>query len=101
MLVHPHPNAATCITMDASNLAVGAMLEQFIDGQWKHISFSKKLSPAELNYSAFDQKILAAYLAVCHFQYFIEGCVFHVNMDHKPLTFALRSTTEQLSPRQA
>ena len=30
MLVHPHPYAATCITTDASNLAVGAVLEQFI-----------------------------------------------------------------------
>ena len=27
MLVHPHPNAATCITTDASNVAVGAVLE--------------------------------------------------------------------------
>ena len=102
MLVHPHPNAATCITTDASNLAVGAVLEQFIDGQWKPISFfSKKLSPAELNYSAFDRELLAAYLAVRHFQYFVEGRVFHINTDHKPLTFALRSTTERRSPRQA
>ena len=47
MLVHPHPNEATCITTDASNVAV---LEQFIEGQWKPISFvSKKLSSAELN----------------------------------------------------
>ena len=75
MLVHPHPNAATCITTDASNVAV---LEQFIEGQWKPISFfSKKLTPAELNYSAFDRELLAAYLAVRHFQYFVEGQVFH------------------------
>ena len=72
------------------------MLEQFIDAQRKPISFfSKKLSPAELNYSAFDRELLAAYLAVRHFQYFIEGRVFHVNTDHKPLTFALQSTTER------
>lgn len=102
MLVHPHPNAATCITTDASNLAVGAVLEQFIEGQWKPISFfSKKLSPAELKYSAFDRELLAAYLAVRHFQYFVEGRVFHINTDHKPLTFALQSSAERRSPRQA
>lgn len=102
MLVHPRPNAATCITTDASNLAVGAVLEQYIDGQWKPISFfSKKLSPAELNYSAFDRELLAAYLAVRHFQYFVEGRAFHINTDHKPLTFALHSTADRRSPRQA
>lgn len=30
MLAHPHPNAATCITTDISNFAVGPVLEQFI-----------------------------------------------------------------------
>ena len=54
MLVHPQQHAPTCITTDASNRAVGAVLEQF---------FSKKLSLAELKYSAFDPELLAAYLA--------------------------------------
>ena len=77
MLVHPHQNAPTCITTDASNRAVGGVLEQFIDGQWKPISsFSKKLCQAELNYSAFDTEILAIYLAIRHFQYFVEGRKF-------------------------
>ena len=102
MLVHPHPNTATCITTDASNVAVGAVLEQFIEGQWKSISFfSKKLTPAELNYSAFDRELLAAYFAARHFQYFVEGRVFHINTDRKPLTFMLIGTTERRSPPQA
>ena len=102
MLVHPQPHAPTCITTDASNLAVGAVLEQFIDGQWMPISFfSKKLNHAELNYSAFDRELLAIYLSVRHFQYFVEGRTFHINTDHKPLTFALQSSTEWRSPRQA
>ena len=102
MLVHPQPYAPTCVTTDASNTAVGAVLEQFIEGQWKPISFfSKKLNPAELKYSAFDRELLAAYLAVRHFQFFLEGRVFHINTDHKPLTFALQSSSERRSPRQA
>ena len=90
MLVHPQQHAPTCITTDASNCAVGAVLEQFINGRWKPISFfSKKLSPAELKYSAFDRELLAAYLAVRHFQYFVEGCVFHINTSLLPLRFTL------------
>ena len=82
MLVHPQPYAPTCVTTDASNTAVGAVLEQFIEGQWKPISFfSKKLNPAELKYSAFDRELLTAYLAVRHFQFFLEGRVFHINTD--------------------
>ena len=74
MLVHPQPHALTCITMDASNLAVKAVLEQFINGQWKPISFfGKKLSPSELKYSALDRELLEAHLAVRHFQYFVEA----------------------------
>ena len=56
---------------------------------------------AELNYSAFDREFLAAFLAVRHFQYFVEDRVFHINTDHKPLTLALQGTTERRSPRQA
>ena len=49
MLVHHNQNAPTLITTDASNRAVGGVLEQFINGQWKPISFfSKKLCQAEL-----------------------------------------------------
>ena len=59
------------------------------------------MTPAELNYSAFDRELLAAYLAVRHFQYFVEGRVFHINTDQKSLTFALQGTTERRSPRQA
>ena len=101
MLVHPQPNAPTCITTDASNLAVGGVLEQFIDGQWRPISFfSKKLCHAETNYSTFDRELLAIYLALRHFQYFVEGRTFHINTDHKPLTFVFQSSSDRPSPRQ-
>ena len=96
MLVHPQPNAATCIITDASNDAVAAVLEQFIEGQWKPISlFLDKLTPVDLTHSAFDRELLAAYLAVRHFQYFVEGRGFDINTDHKPLTFAIHGTTER------
>ncbi|CAB4039476.1 Transposon Ty3-G Gag-Pol poly, partial [Paramuricea clavata] len=61
LLVHPHYNAPTSITSDASDLAVGAVK-----------------TPS----------------------WFIEGRVFHVYTDHKPLTFAISSGSSQRSPRQ-
>ena len=82
--------------------AMGGVLEQFIDGQWKRISFfSKKLCHAETNYSTYDRELLAIYLAVRHLQYFVEGRTFHINTDHKPLTFVLQSSSDRRSPRQS
>lgn len=35
--VYPHANTGTCITTNACNFAIGAVLELFIEGQWKLI----------------------------------------------------------------
>jgi RNase H-like domain found in reverse transcriptase len=43
---------------------------------------------------------LAAYLAVRHFRYSLEGRQFTLFTDHKPLTFALRRTTDPWTARQ-
>ena len=100
LLHHPQPNAATNITVDASDVAIGAQLEQLHKGTWVPIAFfSRKLTAAESKYSAFDRELLAAYCAVRHFRYFVEARPFTIYTDHKPLTFALASTAER-SPRQ-
>ena len=62
--------------------------------------FSKKLHPAETRYSAFDRELLAVYLAIKHFRYFLEGRQFHVLTDHKPLTYTLQARPDRHSPRQ-
>ena len=62
--------------------------------------FSKKLSKAQSHYSTFDHKLLAMYLNVHHFWYFIEGRAFTLYTDHKPLTFAFASTSVSYSPHQ-
>ena len=81
--------------------AVGAVLEQLIDHQWRPIAFfSRKLKPAQIRYRAFDRELLGVYLTIRHFRWFLEGRPFHVYTDHKPLTFAISSASAQLSPRQ-
>ena len=100
LLAHPHHDAPTNIMTDASDTTVGAVLQQEVNNQWHPITFfSKKLTPAETKYSVFDRELLAIYLAVKHFQHFVEGRDFHILTDHKPLTFALKSHHNH-TPRQ-
>lgn len=100
LLHHPDPSAPTSITTDASDKAVGGQLEQCFDGVWCPIAFfSRKLSKAEVNYSAFDRELLAIFLAIKSFRHYLEGRPFQIYTDHKPLTFAFTSTSER-SPRQ-
>ena len=98
---HPQPNPELAIMTDASDVAVGAVLQQQVADQWHPISyFSKKLKPAEVRYSTFDCELLAVYLSIRHFRYMVEGREFCVYTDHKPLTRALTSRSTQHSPRQ-
>ena len=89
------------ITCDASDVAVGGVLQQYLNGMWQPLSFfSKKLNPAETPYSAFDRELLAVYATFKHFRHNLEGRNFFVNTDHKPLTFVMSSVTERASLRQ-
>ena len=83
------------LTVDASAVAVGASLEQWLQGIWKPMAFfSKQLRAPELKYSAFDRELLALYLDIRHFHYFLEGRPFVAFTDHKPLTFAFAKATD-------
>ena len=65
MFAHPYHDFPSNIMMDASDTAVGAVLQQKVDGQWYPIVFySKRLTPPETRYSAFDRELLAVCLAI-------------------------------------
>ena len=101
LLVHPDHTAPLNITCNASDFAVGGVLQQYINNVWQpHSFFSKKLSPTETRYSAFDRKLLAVYATFRHFRHNLEGRYFFVNTDHKLLTFVMSSITERPSLRQ-
>lgn len=96
MLAHPLDEGFFSITTDASNFAIGAVLQQFKDGYWEPLAFfSKKLQPAEIKYSAFGRELLAIYLAIKQFRYFVEGREFTVYTDQKALTSAINSKTDR------
>ncbi|BHF59912.1 hypothetical protein SprV_0100287300 [Sparganum proliferum] len=101
LLTHFHAHAPISLMVDASNVAVGAVLQQSLpDSIVPLASFSKKLSKAETCYSTFGRELLAAYLAVRHFRHLLEGREFTIFTDHKPLTFAIHSRSDKLSPRE-
>ena len=100
-LAHPSATAETSINTDASDTAVGAVQQQCLHVVWKPISFfSGKLLPAEKKYSTFDKELLAMYLAVKNFRYFVEGRRFAIFTDHKPLTYVFNKVSDKWSPRQ-
>ena len=100
LLAHPVPGAVTVLSTDASGEAVGAALQQEVEGVLRPLAFfSKRLEPVQRTYSAFDRELLAVFMAVRHFSHFLEGREFHVLTDHKPLTHAMRKSGEKLSPR--
>lgn len=51
LLVHPKPDAPVNVMTDASDVAIGAVHQQYLDGKWYPLSyFSRKLSPTEQHY---------------------------------------------------
>lgn len=100
LLNFPKSNAKLSLISDASNTDVGAVLQQLDGDTWTPLAFfSRKLSKSQTSYSAFDRELLAIYLAIKHFQHYVEGQDFCVYTDHKPLTTTMNSKNPR-SPRQ-
>ncbi len=101
LLFHPQIGAPLSLMTDASDIAVGAVLQQFVDNSWQPITFfSRTLKPAEKRYSTFDRELLAIYLSIRQFQHYVEGRKFFVLTYHKPLTYSLSCNSNRYSPRQ-
>eukprot|EP00794_Sanderia_malayensis_P005072 gene5072-biopygen4130 len=101
LLVHPSPESSYCLMVDASNVAVGGVLQQRIDNTWKPLGFfSKCLQPAEVKYSTFGRELLGIYLTIKHFRHCLEGREFYILTDHKPSTYALSTSPDRFSPRE-
>jgi len=102
LLHHPVPGAPLAITTDASEHAIGGVLEQCKHGKWEPLGFfSKKLSPTECKYSTFDRELLGAKVSIEHFRHMVEGRTFTLYTDHKPLTKAISTSRDRSSPRQS
>lgn len=101
MMNYPSPTARMALTTDASDIAIGASLEQLVDNIWQPIGFfSRKLSDTERRYSTYDRELLGVFAAVKHFQHYLECRRFSIHTDHKPLIYAFQQKSDKVSDRQ-
>jgi hypothetical protein len=101
-LTYPSHSNPLSIATDASDWAIGGVLQQLEEGQQKPIAFfSRKLTGTEKKYSAYDRELLAIYQTILHFRHFLEGRNFTIFSDHKPLIYAFQKKPDQCTPRQA
>ena len=102
-LAFPSENAELSLATDASATHVGAVLQQRErpSADWRPLGFfSAKLETAQLSYSAFDRELYGIFAGIRHFRHHLEGRVFTVWTDHKPLTFALSRVSDCWTARQ-
>ena len=77
LLHHPRTDATLALTVDASNYALGAVLEQRGPKGWDPLAFfSAKLTEAQALWPPFDRELLGAWRAICHFRHMVESRVF-------------------------
>jgi hypothetical protein len=88
--------------VDASADHTGGALQQRRPADpWQPLGFfSRKLDNTQVKYSAFDRELLACFQAIRHFRFMLEGRRFTLYTDHKPLTTAVRRSTEQWTAKQ-
>ena len=83
MLASPTAGVEISLLVDASTFAVGAVLQQKVEGhQFPLGFFSRALSPAQQNYSIFDRELKA----IKDFRCFVEGRPLIIWTDHASST---------------
>ena len=103
VLVTPDNDKPYVMHTDASNYAIGATLSQWDDGQrgLRPVAFmSKKMSPAQRNYTVHEWELLAVVEALKAWRCYLYGSAapIHIFTDHHSLQYI--STQPHLSPRQ-
>ncbi len=100
-LAFPSPDAQLSLMVDASETAIGAVLNQ---GEGDHRQplafFSKALQPTEQSCSAFGRELLVAYLNVKHYRHYAGGGGLLVFTDNKPLMSVMASHSSKYPERE-
>ena len=101
LLAYPRPGDPLLLRTDASDVAIGGVLEQMQGGHPRPLAFfSRTLKPAEKRYSVFDRELLALHQSVRHFRHYLEGVQFSAFTDHRPLVSSIRKRSDSWTDRQ-
>lgn len=91
MLGHPIEGARLAIFTDASDVAMGASLNQLVNSFWEPLGFfSRKFTKSQKGerWSPYTRELLGIKEAIKYFRHQVEGREFTVFTDHKPITHA-------------
>lgn len=100
ILAYPDFSKPFKITVDASHLAVGAVLTQNHNGFDRPIAFiSRTFKKGELNKAIIEKELIAIHFAITTFRPYVYGNKFEVLTDHKPLIYlySLKNPTSRLA----
>ena len=101
LLHHPRPGAMLALTTDASDKAIGGVLEQRGPKGWEPLAFySSKLAPNQQQWPPYDRELLAAFKGTRHFRDLIEGRAFTLYTDHQSLVPSVHKKTDPQTIRQ-
>ena len=101
-MIHFDPDRQTIVETNASDWAIAGILSQVIEKRMHPVAFySRKLSPAEINYEVYDKEMLAVVVAFKEWRRYLHGAKYPVLVytDHRNLEYW--QTARQLNCHQA
>ena len=101
LLHHPDSSLPLAVTTDASDVAIGGVVEQRGPEGWEPLAFfSKKLTTGQKAWCPYDRELLAAHQGIRHFKHMVEGRPFTLYTDHQSLIPSLSKKTDAPTSRQ-
>ena len=92
VLNYPDPTVPIALSTDASKFALGASLDQLVDGEWRPLGFwSKSLKPTQQNYSTYRRELMAIMYSMRYFNDMFNGRNLTVFCDHRPIIGTFKS----------
>ena len=98
---HQNATAELRVNTDASSRAIAGAIHQMVEGQPQPLGFfSRRTSPAEARYSAYNLELLAVYSTIVKFRHVLEGCRVRIFTNQKPMTSAFFKAKDPVLDRQ-
>ncbi|CAF4268197.1 unnamed protein product, partial [Rotaria magnacalcarata] len=92
-LHYPVDELPLILTTDASDIGIGGVLQQKVDGKVHNLYYhSQVMSPCEKKYSTIEKEALAIYKCFERMRFFILGRNITIMTDHCPLCYIMKQS---------